>query len=116
MVKEPSARDNSIMWITRYSYFLFGVRACQRFYKSHLFPSHTKNDPSVCDIELGIKSGDSDREIEVTATQVKRELKPILGADNQSLEGTFKHTGSVRTQSKREQIPQSKEHKDIGIP
>lgn len=67
---------------------LFGVRACQRFYKSYLFPSHTKNDPSVCDIklELGIKFGDSDREIEVTATQAKRELKPILGADNQSLE------------------------------
>lgn len=101
-VKEACARDNSVMWITRCSYFLFGVRACQRFDKSHLFPSDTKNDPSVCDIkiELGIKLGDSDREIQVSATQAKKELKSILGADSQSLEGTFKHTGNVRCRVK----------------
>lgn len=62
------------MWITRCSHLLFGVRACQRFDKSHLFPSDTKNDPSVCDIkiELGIQFGDSAREIQVTGTQATR--------------------------------------------
>lgn len=102
-----------ITWITRCSYLFFGLRAWQGFYKSHLFPSDTKNDPSVCDtkIELGIKFGNSDTEIQVTATQAKRELKSILGVDSLSLEGTFMHTGYV-VQSKGEEITQSKEHKD----
>lgn len=86
-----------ITWITRWSYLFFGVRAWQRFYKSHLFPLDTKNDPSVCDtkIELGIKFDNSDTEIQVTATQAKRELKSILGVDSRSLEGTFMHIGCV---------------------
>lgn len=96
-----------ITWITRCSYLFFGLRAWQGFYKSHLFPSDTKNDPSVCDtkIELGIKFGNSDTEIQVTATQAKRELKSILGVDSLSLEGTFMHTGYV-VQSKGEEIEQ----------
>lgn len=102
-----------ITWIARCSYLFFGLRAWQGFYKSHLFPSDTKNDPSVCDtkIELGIKFGNSDTEIQVTATQAKRELKSILGIDSLSLEGTFMHIGYV-VQSKGEEITQSKEHKD----
>lgn len=51
---------------------------------------------------------DSDREIQVNATQAKRELKPILGADSQSLEGTFKHTGSVRSRGKESKYLRAK--------
>ena len=103
-----------VTWITRCCYLLFGVRTWQRFDKSHLFHSDIKNDPSVCEIkiELGIKFGNSDTEIQVTATQAKRELKSILGVDSQSLEGTFIYTGCVM-RSKGEEITQSKEHKDI---